>query len=122
MVASKLAWVNALRIVCATVFLSLGLAHHAPARAAMVMGEEFRLPDGSFAERCGEHADQPAHALPTFCEVCLLSASLLLPPPNDDRWRPGDRSVLANPLFHADIRLSWLSIPMPRSRAPPSIA
>ncbi|MGN7291259.1 hypothetical protein [Rhizobium sp. SAFR-030] len=122
MVARHQAWVNVLRIVCATVFLSLGLAHHVPARPTMVLGDEYRLPDGSFAERCGEHADQPAHALPTFCEFCLLSASLLLPPPDDDRWRPRDRSVLANPLFHVDIRLSWLSIPMPRSRAPPSAA
>src|SRR3546814_9221073 len=57
---------NALRIFCALVFLSLGLGHK-PVQAAApseAYSEAYRLPDGSFAEICadgqGQHGSRNA--------------------------------------------------------------
>lgn len=115
-----------LRMLCAMVFLSLGLAPHAPLSAAArpELAESYRLPDGTFASLCaehlGEHPDDRPHPAASFaCEVCLLAASLLLPTPASESWLLKPAASLFNgPVEQAAIS-GGLSIPQARSRAPP---
>jgi hypothetical protein len=115
-----------LRIFCAVVLFSLGFAHR-PVQAAPVdaYSEAYRLPDGTFADICsegghslGDHGKQP-FAKP-LCEVCLLSASVILPPPDDGGWLIGERASLDNPLLQFPALSGSASVEQPRSRAPPN--
>lgn len=89
-----------LRIVCAALMLSLGFAHK-PVNAtpvAIQQDEAYRLPDGTFADICSDHAagastvdghGLPAHsdvATALFCEACLLASSILVPVPDENSW------------------------------------
>lgn len=115
-------WERILRIICAVVFLSLGLAHHAPpvaASAAPWTDDAFLLPDGTMPTLCVGMADHGSHLKPVRCEVCLLCASALLPAPDDVSWLSLHLAFLANPLRQEAAVAGTLSIPSPRSRAPP---
>ena len=116
---------NFLRILCAVVLFSLGFAHQ-PVQAAPAdsYSEAYRLPDGTFADICSEggHAlgdhDRAPFAKP-LCEVCLLSASIILPPPDDEAWLIGERASVANPFVHFSGVAGSTAIDRPKSRAPP---
>jgi hypothetical protein len=113
-----------LRILCAVVLLSLVFAPHASPLAASVtvLGEEYRLPDGSFPELCEEHRhSDPAHQNVLRCEICLLCASAMLPAPDNGHWLLTKRQVLANPLRQVAAVEETRAIPAPRSRAPPAL-
>lgn len=113
-----------MRTVCAILMLFLGLGHQ-PAGAAVpieAFSEAYRLPDGSFAEICLEGEQHHRSLLPARCEVCLLAASILLPPPDDQAWLPGPGQWIDNPLPFAEGMLGPAATLRPRSRAPPSAA
>jgi hypothetical protein len=111
---------SGLRIFCAALLLSLGLGHQ-PVSAAPPesFSEEYRLPDGTFADICadGEHRQEPA-AKP-LCGVCLLAASVILPPPNDETWLTDERRSHAVPFPKSIETRGVTAIDRPRSRAPP---
>ncbi|MBW6424703.1 hypothetical protein KX729_24935 [Rhizobium sp. XQZ8] len=118
---------NFLRIFCAVVLFSLGFAHQ-PVQAAPSdsYSEAYRLPDGTFADICsegghalGDHGKQP-FAKP-LCEVCLLSASVILPPPDDETWLIGERALLENPLPQFFALSGSTATERPKSRAPPFV-
>jgi hypothetical protein len=114
-----------LRILCALVLLSLGLAPHAPPVAANPLAwtdEAFLLPDGSMPTLCIGMDDQDPHQKPVRCEVCLLSATALLPAPDVASWLSIHLAYLTNPLRQEAAVAGTLSIPSPRSRAPPASA
>jgi hypothetical protein len=77
-----------LRIVCAVLLLSLGLAHKplyaqpsfAPASSTYV------LPDGSFAGLCLGDAgqDQPVKSVWYGCDACRIASGVLFPMPPAD--------------------------------------
>jgi hypothetical protein len=110
------------RIFCAMLLLLLGFAHQ-PLQAAAPLdsySEAYRLPDDTFADICseGDHSHQMPAAKP-LCEVCLLAASVILPPPDDEAWLAGERASLANPLSQFSELLGTTAVARPKSRAPP---
>ena len=109
-----------LRIFCAALLLSLGLGHQ-PVSAAPPesYSEEYRLPDGTFAEICTEGGHQPEPAVKPLCEVCLLASSLILPPPDDAVWLISARHWLANRLPHLSDLPGGNATGRPNSRGPP---
>jgi hypothetical protein len=115
-----------LRILCATVLLSLGLAHHLPlvvAATSPELAEDYRLPDGSFASLCGGAGDSDHRLAPGgLCEACVLAASFILPPPNDVSWLRTERAMLSSALFSRQPVLHGALLPVPRSRGPPILA
>ena len=120
-----------LRILCALVLLSLGLAHQAPSVGLAAIDidhlETYRLPDGSFASLCvnsvEDHAGDDHKGVPRgLCEACLLSASIILPPPDDKGWLLVDRAFLINALSYPDVALGSSDIITARSRGPPPIS
>ena len=78
-----------LRIFCAALLLSLGLAHkplHATP-SADPSSSYYLLPDGTFASLCIDNADhgKPAKSwLGSGCDACRLASSVLLPGPAVD--------------------------------------
>jgi hypothetical protein len=113
---------NSTRILCAMLLLLLGFAHQ-PVQAAAPLdsySEAYRLPDGTFADICseGDHGHRTPAAKP-LCEVCLLSASVILPPPGDETWPGRERASLANPLRQFSRLLGTTAVARPKSRAPP---
>ncbi|MDO1583767.1 hypothetical protein [Rhizobium oryzicola] len=115
-----------LRILCALVLLSLGLAHQAPSVGLAAIDidhlETYRLPDGSFASLCLNSSEDHKAAPSGLCEACLLSASIILPPPDDKGWLLVDRAFLINALSYPDAALGSSNIITARSRGPPSIS
>lgn len=114
---------NLLRIFCALVLLSLGLGHKTVQAAAhpQAYSEAYRLPDGSFAEICadghGQHGSGEA-VLPV-CEVCLLAASFLLPPPAGGVGIALAEAFLVNPLRVESVHVGFTALARPMSRGPP---
>lgn len=113
---------NSTRIFCAMLLLLLGFAHQ-PVEASAPLdsySETYRLPDGTFADICseGDHGHQMPAAKP-LCEVCLLSASVILPPPEDQALFAAARASLANPLRQFSELLGTTAVDRPKSRAPP---
>lgn len=108
-------------MLCAVVFLSLGLAHHAPPVVDLAgpLADEYRLPDGSYADLCALADDNHGHQIVPVCEVCLICASALLPPPDEGHWLRASTVVLDNPLRQLAAVTEKRAIPAPRSRAPP---
>ncbi|CAN7337101.1 hypothetical protein [Neorhizobium sp. LjRoot104] len=110
------------RIFCAMLLLFLGFAHQ-PVQAAAPLasyGEAYRLPDGTFADICSE--GNRGHRMPAarpLCEICLLAASVILPPPDDEAWLAGEHASLANPLGQLPEALGTTAVLQPKSRAPP---
>ena len=118
---------NTLRIFCAVLFLSLGFSHK-PVQAMLpsdAFSEAYRLPDGSFADICAEHADGAANdphrneELRPNCEACLLAASIILPPPAGGLGVPLQQAFLLNPPRVESLRIGFTALARPSSRAPP---
>lgn len=114
-------WSKVLRSLCALLFLSLGFAHQ-PVQASAPMeaySEQYRLPDGSFADICAEsHKDHEPVTLPK-CEVCRLASSMDLPAPVGGLAPPRVRVSLGNPLRVATFHLGFMALARPTSRGPP---
>ncbi|CDZ27335.1 hypothetical protein [Neorhizobium galegae] len=113
---------NLTRVFCAMLLLLLGFAHQ-PVQASAPLdsySEDYRLPDGTFADICseGDHGHRMPAAKP-LCEVCLLSASVILPPPDEEAWLGGEHASLANPLGQFPEVLGTTAVIQPKSRAPP---
>lgn len=110
------------RTFCAALLFGLGFAHQPVQVAAPPdsYSEAYRLPDGTFADICsdGDHGHETPAARP-LCEVCLLAASVILPPPDDAAWLSGERASLANPLQEFSELLGTTAVARPKSRAPP---
>ena len=124
MTARSVTVAKLLRILCAVVLLSLGFAHR-PVEAAAPLAsydEAYRLPDGTFAEICTEGRHEEAPAAKPACEVCLLSASIMLPTPNSEGLLTRWAAFLLNPLGTDVHLLGVTSVTRPRSRAPPQVA
>ena len=112
---------NALRIFCALVFLSLGLAHK-PVHAAAPLeaySEDYRLPDGSFADICAESHGPSDDTTRPVCEICLLVSSTILPPPAGGIGIPVEQAYLVNPLPVKSLRFGSTALARPTSRGPP---
>jgi hypothetical protein len=75
-----------LRILCATLLLSLGLAHkpvYAQPRSDGPASIAYRLPDGTYASICydGGRGGRPEKVAAYGCDFCRIADSLLLPDP-----------------------------------------
>lgn len=83
----KLGALGWLRILCATLLLSLGLAHK-PVYAqpqSDPASSFYMLPDGSYATICygGDEGHHPQKAAVYGCDFCRIADSVLLPTPAD---------------------------------------
>ncbi|MCF6368654.1 hypothetical protein [Rhizobium halophilum] len=110
-----------LHTLCALLILSLGLGHQ-PVQAAVPLeafSEQYRLPDGTFADICAVGHDDHDHGVHPTCEVCRLAASVALPTPAGDVGLPLDRAFLNNPLRIASLTLGFTALARPMSRGPP---
>ena len=118
-----------LRIFCAALMLSLGFAHKPVLAAPIVtLDEAYRLPDGSFAEICSEHAgctpsshDKRKHSSDAilFCEACLLASSILLPTPGDAVWLRTNAAWLENAPGQKRESFKTASLKTNHARGPP---
>lgn len=130
MQARTVAAMRAMRICCAIVLLSLAFGHQ-PASAfasAQVYDAveadtaDYRLPDGSFAGLCIGAEDGPlarhSRGLPR-CDVCLMSAGVLLPLPDTTSWLKTRFAWLSNAPRGSAAVTAWAATGIPRSRGPP---
>ncbi|HEX2147298.1 MAG TPA: hypothetical protein VHG11_06540 [Pseudorhizobium sp.] len=122
MIANTWTWRKVLHTLCALLILSLGLGHQ-PVQAAVpqeAFSEQYRLPDGTFADICAVGHDDHNHAAYPACEVCRLAASIVLPTPAGDLGLPRDQTFLNNPLRIASLTLGFTALARPHSRGPPA--
>ncbi|WP_051558753.1 hypothetical protein [Allorhizobium undicola] len=113
-----------LRIFCALVLLTLGLAHRPPpALADLQLSLALQLPDGSFSDLClGDHGLADGHgdaAGLVPCDACILAASTVLPTAPDealDRPYAGEFDNSFFSRFSLPDGGAWVE---PRSRGPP---
>jgi hypothetical protein len=122
MITSNWTSANILRVFCAVLFLSLGFGH-TPVQAAAPLeayGEEYRLPDGSFADICAAKHDEQDHGKLPACEVCRLASSMVLPAPAGGIDLPLDPAFLDNPLRIASQNFGFTALSRATSRGPPS--
>lgn len=110
-----------LRSFCALLFLSLSLAHQPVQASAPVeaYGEQYRLPDGSFADICADGHDEHDPVVAPFCEVCRLASSTDLPPPAGGIALPTERAFVENRLRVAAQNIGFTALSRPMSRGPP---
>ena len=85
MSAGRIGALSWLRILCATLLLSLGLAHK-PVYAqpqADPASSFYLLPDGTYATICygGDQGHHPQKAATYGCDICRIADSVLLPQP-----------------------------------------
>ena len=80
------------RLLCALAMLFLGISHE-PVVAYQPdvtshYSEEYRLPDGTFADLClGEHGGEDKHQTAFLhCEACILAGSILIPQADSGFW------------------------------------
>ena len=128
--ANTVAAMKAMRIACAVVLLSLGFGHQpvqglavAQVRDAVAaQAADYRLPDGSFAGLCIGAEDGPlarhSRGLPR-CDVCLMSAGVLLPLPDTTSWLKTRFAWLSNAPRGSAAVTAWAANGIPRSRGPP---
>lgn len=123
-------WRTWLRIVCAIALLSIGFAHKPPLAQATTLSiaqsADYVLPDGSFPVLCISLHDDGDASHPTTssfglgCEVCRLSASIILPqPPATVGQRIAVTLRVLPPSFNEDI-FQQLFPPNAAPRAPPA--
>jgi hypothetical protein len=80
---------RAIRMICVIALILLGLAHRPLATSAPQLSPQeiaaLTLPDGTMPELCLPSAEGKgkAHAMPSNCEACRISAAALLPAPGD---------------------------------------
>jgi hypothetical protein len=111
----------AARLICALALIVLGFSGHAFADPRLdPHGAQYRLPDGTYAALCepsAEKSDRDSQS--KHCDVCVLSASHLLAPPE------ADAVALPQALWLAQVWPLAFSNPKPilshhgQSRAPP---
>ncbi|MFN7102556.1 MAG: hypothetical protein ACK4N1_08005 [Pseudorhizobium sp.] len=124
MITSNWTWANILRVFCAVVFLSLGFGH-VPVQAATpfaAYGEQYRLPDGSFADICAAEHDEQDHADFPACEVCRLASSIILPSPAAGAELAHEQASLDNPLCVFSLNFGFTALARATSRGPPPSA
>ena len=88
MTSGRLGAMSWLRILCAALLLSLGLAHK-PVIAQPQSDPSsvfYVLPDGTYSSICydGGQSHQPQKAAGLGCEYCRIAGSVLLPTPAAD--------------------------------------
>lgn len=80
------------RVLCALAMLFLGISHEPVVayqpNALSQYPEEYRLPDGSFADIClGNHDGGDKHQTAfQRCEACILASSILIPQADSGSW------------------------------------
>lgn len=110
-----------LRTFCALLFLSLGFGHQ-PVQATAPLeaySEQYRLPDGSFADICAEGHDEHDPVVAPLCEVCRLASSTDLPLPATGISLSAEQAFLDNPLRVAAQSVGFTALFRPMSRGPP---
>jgi hypothetical protein len=124
MITSNWTSANILRVFCAVLFLSLGVGHRSVQAATPLdsYGEEYRLPDGSFADICAAGHDEQQHGAIPACEVCRLASSIVLPTPAGGVDLPLEAAFLDNPLRVASLNLGFTALARATSRGPPFAA
>ncbi|NNH30822.1 hypothetical protein C9413_15290 [Rhizobium sp. SEMIA 4085] len=115
------------RILCALSLLMLGLAHQAPQAAAAdadYNSAAYVLPDGTQASLCVTATDSGGKRAPLKpnCEVCRLTAFVILPVPDNGSWLHLEFATLHNPPVVADTPIGVHAVERPKSRAPPVLA
>jgi hypothetical protein len=112
-----------LRIFCAALLLSLGFAHK-PVYAAPAFNPTssyYALPDGGFADLCGDTDQGKPGKSRLGCEACRLASNVLLPAP------PADHACAAQDFrgIEFSLRTAFLCSALPRPgspvRGPPSL-
>jgi hypothetical protein len=112
------------RVLCAVSLLMLGLVHQAPVAFAASPAYDaaaYQLPDGTRASLCVtiNDSDGKALAFKANCEACRLSASVMLPSPQDSAWLHRGFAALDNPLGEFSAIRGTSAVARPNSRAPP---
>ncbi|TCU11950.1 hypothetical protein [Rhizobium sullae] len=115
------------RILCALSLLMLGLAHQAPQAAAAdadYNNAAYVLPDGTYASLCMNVTDSGDRTVPQKpgCEVCRLSASVILPVPDAGSWLNLEFATLHKPPVDTNTPIGVQAVERPKSRAPPVLA
>ncbi|MBR0555947.1 hypothetical protein J5J10_09680 [Ciceribacter sp. L1K23] len=112
------------RILCAIALLFVGLAHKTPVIASQSISTaelaQYVLPDGTIPVLCLDDEGTPhGHDVGTGCDACLLSASILLPAPQDEVGRPVAHLAEVFAPFRAEAFYRQLFPPNAAPRAPP---
>ena len=112
-----------LRILCAIALLSLAFAHKPPqVMAAAYATVSLQLPDGTYADICVGDTAAKYPLVRSYCEVCALAATALLPAPAGDGWLISQFAGLLNDPVIVTERPTVLAVERPRSRAPPVLS
>ncbi|SCW58572.1 hypothetical protein SAMN02927900_02956 [Rhizobium mongolense subsp. loessense] len=115
------------RILCALSLLMLGLAHQAPQAAAAdadYNSAAYLLPDGTYASLCVTATDSSGKTVPLKpnCEICRLSAFVILPVPDSGSWLHLEFATLHNSPVVAKTPIEAHAVERPKSRGPPVLA
>ncbi len=118
-----------LRILCVVALVCLAFVHQPPEPVQAGLADAdlslYTLPDGTVPTLCLPDEDgsekQESHWLGTGCEVCRLSASILLPEPVDQSGVPAFRQIAVHfPLSYAGSHRRLVS-PNILPRGPPGM-
>lgn len=116
----------ALRALCAIGLFLLGFAHQVPQAVGAnpdYNAAQYVLPDGTYASLCVTIKDGDSkHVYKPNCEACRLTASIILPEPDDEAWLHHRLASLHNPLRFQLAIFGNRSIDRANSRAPPRLA
>ena len=114
------------RMICALSLLLLGLGHQLPQLGAdpLYNAAEYTLPDGSFASLCVTVKDDEGKRIPMGpnCDVCRLTASVILPAPDAAAWLKLDFASFENGPTSDIAALPLRAVTQPKSRGPPVLA
>lgn len=115
-----------LRMICAVAILFLGFGHQ-PVDQGGRRGysiADYLLPDGTQASLCITVTDdggKPMAAFKPNCDVCRLSASVVLPTPDAGAWIVQDFASLLNPRNTPPVVFVPSAVVRANSRAPPAL-
>lgn len=109
------------RMICALALVFLAFAHLPAIAAPAAPGQsaEYMLPDGTFASLCLTHSGDENPIVAINCELCCLTPTAYVPPPQAGMSHYLDLVSVANPLFAAQGVPRGHAIERPRSRSPP---
>lgn len=114
------------RIACALALLCVGLVHQPPVVPVHLSAADlaaFTLPDGTVPVLClpAEDGEQQHHQQAGKpCEICRLSASVLLPAPTDEIGAPLSWSRVVAPPIRCEAFYRQLFPPNTAPRGPPA--
>ncbi|OWV75109.1 hypothetical protein ATY76_25215 [Rhizobium sp. R339] len=112
-----------LRMLCALSLLFLGVAHRPPQALASegYDAAAYMLPDGTFASLCvtAKDDDGKTVAFKPNCEVCRLSASVILRTPDAGSWLGRKVASLVNAPIETAAVAGASAVSRANSRAPP---